>query len=188
MNRVLALSLSCFLLGCSEKVFFESSPSVDVSVLKKVYAFLPRVDSTNNSLFENSIMDETIQRIITAKMSERGYVISTRAPELLIKFHVMVENKEDIVNTPIYSYPIGPGFGFPFPYYYYPGPISLGGNTRYIKYEEGKLVIDFIEHSSGKLAWRAWSVGKLDNATNYINELPHLIGRMFIHYPVPVKK
>ena len=66
---------------------------------------MPRIDSTKNSLFENNIMNENIERLITGKMNERNYVIDTKSPELLVQFHVMVENKEDIVNTPVYSYP-----------------------------------------------------------------------------------
>ena len=187
-NWVLALCC-CLLLGCSQKVFFETSPSVDFKSLKKTYAFLPRIDSGKNSLFENNIMDENIRRLITEKMDERNYVIDTTGPELLIKFHVMVENKEDIVNTPVYSYPgMGYGYPYPYPFYFYPGPIYLGNNTKFIKYQEGTLVIDFVQRSSGKLVWRGWSVGELSNPVTYMNELPHLIGRMFIHYPIGVSR
>ena len=97
----------------------------------------------------------------------------------------MVEDKEDIVNNPMYTYPGVPfGYGYRYPFYYYPGPIYLGSNTQRIEYKEGTLVIDFVQRSSGKLVWRGWSVGRLSDPIKYMDQLPRIIGRMFIHYPV----
>ncbi len=173
------------LVNCGNQVFFETSPSVNFSVFKKTYAFLPRADSTKNSLFENGIMDEHIQRLITEELRKRNYVIDVKDPDLMIRFHVMVENKEDIVNTPVYSYPgMLYGYGYRYPFYFYPGPIYLGDNQRYIRYKEGTLVIDVIERGTGKLAWRGWAVGELDNAARYLDQLPNLIFRIFRGYPV----
>ena len=69
-------------------------------------------------------MNENIERLITGKMNERNYVIDTKSPELLVQFHVMVENKEDIVNTPVYSYP-GMAMDIRIPFTFTQGPFIL---------------------------------------------------------------
>jgi len=175
----------CF--GCGPEIFYETNTSTDFGKLKRTYAFLPRIDSSKNGLFENDIMDEKIQRLITEKLKARNYRIDIDKPELLVRFHLMVENKEDIINTPVYNYPYMPyGFGyrFPFPFYYYPGPIYLGNNNQRIAYQQGTLVIDLIERDSGKLIWRAWSVERLSDPVKYMKQLPEMISGMFAHYPI----
>lgn len=181
---LIALSL---LIGCGPEVFFDASPSVDFAALSRTYAFLPRLDSGKNTLFDNGLMDEHIQRAVTAEMSKRNYTVDTQTPELMIKFHVMVENKEDIVNTPVYTYPMYYGW-YRYPYYYYPGPVYTDGSMRRIEYKEGTLVIDVVERSSGRLIWRGWSVGRLENPVKFVDQVPHLIHRMFLHFPVQPKK
>jgi hypothetical protein len=172
----------CF--GCGPEIFYETNTSKDFNKFKRTYAFLPRVDSSKNNLFENDIMDENIQRLITENLSQRNYQIDIGKPELLVRFHLMVENKEDIINTPVYNYPYMPYGFYRFPFFYYPGPIYLGSNNQRIAYKEGTLVIDLIERSSGQLVWRAWSVERLTDPVKYTKQLPEMISRMFIHYPI----
>ncbi len=176
-----------FSVSCGPQVFFDTSPSINFNRYKKSFAFLPHVDSLQTCIFDNDIMDEHIQEVISMEMQKRNYVIDTREPELMIKFHLMVEDKEDIVNTPIYSYPwvYSP---YRYPYYFYPGPIYLGNNIQRIDYQEGTLVIDAIARNSGKLIWRGWAVGKLDDPELFIEKLPATIHRIFIHFPIKPQK
>ncbi len=184
--------------GCSQKIFFDTSVSANFAAYKRTFAFLPPIDSGKTSLFENGIMNENIRVAILSEMKRRNYTADTVAPELLVKFHLMVENKEDVVNSPVYSYGggygynggygYGGGFGmFGNPYYNFAGPIYMGDDIEKVDYEQGTLVIDVIERSSGKLVWRGWSVGDVNNAEQYTHELPNLIDRIFNHYPIKVK-
>jgi hypothetical protein len=173
-------------LRCAPKVFFDSSIVADFPAYEKTFAFLPPIDSVKNSFFENDIMNENIRVAILTEMKKRGYTADTLMPELLIKFHLMIQNKTDIVNAPVYTYP-GMMSPFPYnPYYFFPGPIYLGNDIERINYQQGTLLIDVIQRSSGKLVWRGWSVGDLDNPIKFRDELPNLVRRILKNYPIRI--
>ena len=184
---VMILFVSLLLTCCSPNVYFDQSPSVNL-VPFKTYAFLPKVDSTKVSIYDSGIIDELIHKSIVAELNSRGFAVDTKNPDLLIKFHMMVENKTDIVNTSPYSYPPY-AFGYPmrYPYYYYPGSMITPNSFRRIEYKEGLLIIDFFVRSDGKLAWRGWAESNLDNLSKFEQHLPDMVAKILSNYPIHPK-
>lgn len=173
--------------SCSPSVYSDQSPSVNFTSFK-TYAFLPKVDSTKISVYNSGIIDEIIHKSIAAEMNSRNYSVDTKEPDLLIKFHLMVENREEIVNSPNYMYPpYWYGYAMPYPYFYYPGPMYMPNNFRKIEYKEGTLIIDFFERSTGKLAWRGWSTNNLDDLKKFEAHLPDKVKEILTNYPVKQK-
>ena len=179
----------CLILSaCSPQVYFDSNPSVNIASLR-TYAFLPKVDSAKVSVYNSDIIDDLIHKSIVAQMNSRNFTVDTKKPDLLIKFHMMVEKKEDIVNTSPYTYP-SYMYRFPmrYPYYYYPGPMYMPNSFSRIEYKEGTLIIDFFDHASGKMAWRGWGTRNIDNLTKFEQTLPDLIDEILANYPVHRKE
>ena len=181
------ISVLLLLDNCAPQAYFDQSPSVNL-VPFKTYAFLPKVDSAKVSIYNSGIIDELIHKSIVAELNSRGFSVDTKNPDLLVKFHMMVENKTDIVNTSPYSYP-PTAFGYPmrYPYYYYPGAMSTPNSFRRIQYKEGMLIIDFFVRSDGKLGWRGWSESNLDNLNKFEQQLPDMVARILSNYPIPRK-
>lgn len=168
--------------GCASKTYVQKSPDADFSVFS-TYAFLPRTDSTSNALFNNDIVDDLIEKSVINEMSKRGYIVETSAPDVMIRFHVLVEERQQqIVNSPSYVYPgIWAGYPLRQPYIYYGGPIYNA--AQIIRYEEGTLIIDVVQKSTGKMIWRGWIVGDVDNAEEFEVKIPAMVKRIFEKYP-----
>ena len=152
-----------FLPACSHQVYFDTNPSVNIVPLR-TYAFLPKVDSAQVSVYNSDIIDELIHKSIAAEMNSRNFAIDTKKPGLLIKFHMVVEKKEDIITTSSYRLT---------PYTFHK-----------IEYKEGTLIIDFFDHASGTLAWHGWATRNIDNLTKFEQGLPDLIDEILSNYPV----
>lgn len=170
------------LSGCSGKTYVQKSPDADFSGFS-TYAFLPRADSTSNPLFNNDIIDDLIEKSVINEMSKRGYVVETSAPDVMIRFHVIVEERQQqIVNSPSYAYPgIWAGYPLRQPYIFYGGPIYNA--AQIVHYEEGTLIIDVVQKSTGKMIWRGWIVGDVDNAEEFEIKIPGMVKRIFEKYP-----
>lgn len=162
------------LSGCSSKSQFIKSPSIDFASFK-TYAFLPRADSSR-TFQDNGIIDELIQNTIAAEMNSRNYSVSTSMPDLLIQFHLMVTNGEEIMNAPGYTYPTF-GYSLPATHFYFPEST----------YQRGTLVIGFFERSTGKFIWKGWTINNLNNLARFKQHLPDVVHRILKNYPVRPK-
>ncbi len=182
--QLVLMMVALGILGCAPSVYFDKSPSARFTAYK-TYAFLPKVDTSAVSIYDSGIIDELIHKSIVAELNARGYAIDTSQPDLLVKFHMMVEEKVETVNSPTYNYPpFGYGYPMRYPYFYYPGPIYRDNYFRTIYYKEGTLIIDLIERSNGNLIWRGWSITDLDNLSKFEQHLPELIQRIMANYPI----
>jgi hypothetical protein len=100
---------------------------------------------------KNSLLDKRVRQAVEQELLARGYA---RAPdgrsEFELQYHVILKDR-----TKIRSYPTG-YYGYrSYPYGYYG---TLGGVSSY-HYKEGTLIIDVIDASTHRLAWRGWAVG-----------------------------
>lgn len=168
------------LAACSPSVYFDKSPSVNF-VRFHSFAFLPSPDNTTVSIYNNQIMDELIERSIRAEFISRGMEVNVKEPDLLLRVHLVVEEKEEMVNNSAnrpYPY-MGP---YQSPYFYFPGPVY--NDFRTIPYEKGTLIIDVIQRESGKLVWRGWSSETISSLPQYESKLPDLIAKIMSNYPI----
>lgn len=191
ISRVSHLIVACLLYqlllsACSPSVYFDSSPSAAFSRYRS-FALLPRQDTVQVSIFSDGILDELIERSIVAEMKSRKLEVDTKAPDLIAKFHLIVETREDIISYPNSYYPgLWPSFPMRYPYYPYYGPFTYQPDYfRKIYYKQGTLIIDVFERETGKLTWRGWSVVNIDSRNKFEKNLPDLVQRIFSNYPVP---
>jgi hypothetical protein len=99
----------------------------------------PRLD--NNSFFVDYLMGA-----IEKGMAAKGYAHSAGAPpDLLIHYHASVTQKVDVYTTEMKQ-----------------GATIEGYEPRMTQYEQGTIVVDIVDASTGQLLWRGWSQGVLD--------------------------
>ncbi len=183
------ITLTTILLSVScASVYYDLDKSAPF-VTYKTYAWLPRTDTIKNPLLNNQLIDKNIHTLINQQLTERGYRLDTLNPDILVRYNVMINKRESIVNTPSYIYMpfayayYNPYFFDPFYYRFY-SPFSIYNNFRKIVYNEGTLIIDIIDHKKNQLVWHGWSVGTFNSPESVQQLLPGDINRIFNKYPV----
>ncbi|HED35689.1 MAG TPA: DUF4136 domain-containing protein [Gammaproteobacteria bacterium] len=147
-----------WLISCSTlTVSYDYNPKVDFKQLK-TYDWIPfPADMPANEL------DRT--RFVTAvetNLKSKGFTKDTANPDFLIATHFGTESRIDITNWG-YSYApntyyTGHGghgyYGYGYGHGYGGGYATTGGVSVY-EYEQGTLILDFVNTATKKLMWRA---------------------------------
>ena len=102
-------------------------------------------------LLDNSLVRKRIKNAIKSEMEGRGYAF-TENPDLLVKFHLVVEEK-----TGYTTYPSG--------YSYW-----RRDNVRPYNYKEGTLVIDLIDRKQNQLVWQGYTAGIVNEKPEKMEE------------------
>jgi hypothetical protein len=179
--------------GCSSaRTYSDQVQGADFSVYK-TYAWLPldKGDTTAKAIMDNEITYQNIIKAADEAMAERGYVLDTKNPDVLLKAHTMFEKERDVVRSPLYSsynyyyYPGSPT-GLWNPYYYngyYNAPYVTAYDLREIEYIEGRIVIDVIDRQKKRLMWRGWSEEEIVDQKD-VDDLYESVEDIFKKYPV----
>jgi hypothetical protein len=141
------LCLIVFALGCSSiSVTTDFDNKVDFARLS-TYSWLPTPETPSAEiqaeLDQNTLVEGRVKRAVDAQLATKGIRKTTQDPDMLVAFHTGVQDKVDVR-----SWGYGYGYGWR-----YGGP----GVTT-INYQEGTLILDFIDPKTKELMWRG--VGK----------------------------
>ena len=148
-------------VGCSNiKVQSDYDPAIDFSRYG-AYAWIPEpaaADGEDPRIAGDDLLRQRIERAVDAGLSAKGMrrVDAAGDASLLVTEHVSVEQKLR-VNTTHYGYGYG-GWG----YYGYGGPAY--SDTRVDQYEQGTLILDFIDPGTKSLVWRGMAKKRLREA------------------------
>jgi Domain of unknown function (DUF4136) len=115
-------------------------------------------------MIENDIVRNRVQNAVATQLAAKGFrqVEDRNQADFLVDYHIGVHNQTTTVSD------ITPSSPRPVPvirckdkhcweswYWGYWGPPEVNYHT--VHYREGSLMIDFVQRSSGRLAWRAIS-------------------------------
>jgi hypothetical protein len=131
--------------GCSNmQISSDYDPGVDFSRLGS-YGWLPDPrPPTGDPRLDSSLLDGRIRSAVKAQLAARGYrEVSPDQADFLVTYHVALESKLD-VDTMYRSYGYGWGRGY--------GPVELDTVVR--EYEQGTLLLDFVDPETRNLIWR----------------------------------
>jgi hypothetical protein len=68
------------------------------------FAWLPKDSSfIQNVLFDNSIIGEEIVEAVNQELESKGYSIDRNNPDLLMKYTIIIENKEQWMSSPVFA-------------------------------------------------------------------------------------
>lgn len=184
----LVSSTALLVAGCSSfNVTSDYNPAIDFSQYG-TYAWLPRPDATDTSQGVNNdgLLYQRIERATDAGLSAKGLrrVQTDADASLLITEHINVEQKLR-VNTTNYGY----GYGRWGYYGGYGGPGYT--DTTVDQYEQGTLILDFIDARTKELVWRGMAQSRLkDLKTPEEREarVRAAVNAILEKYPPPVAK
>lgn len=160
--RLITLSLLLFpavlASGCSHQaaVTADYDTSADFSVYR-TYAWLDEAlppDKIPEDLRAiGDITDKRIRSAVDSEMAAKGFTSTTSNPDLVIFYHIGIEDKVDVTEW---------GYSYASTGRYW------GWNTRNVdtyEYQEGTLIIDFVDANSEVLVWRGTARKVLESLT-----------------------
>lgn len=174
-------ALAFALPGCSSfQVHSDYNPEVDFGQYG-TYAWLPRPTDGDRSPQNDGLLYQRIERAVNANLAAKGMrLVDDQADaSLLVTEHIDVEQKLR-VNTTNYGY----GYGR---WGYYGGGYQ---QTNVDQYEEGTLMLDFIDAKSKELVWRGTAqsrLQKLKTPEERNKRVREAVDAILERYP-PIKK
>lgn len=162
---VLASLLSLLALaGCSSlSVDSDWDSAVDFNSMK-TFSILERP----SGLEGNQLVWRRIQDAIRLSLEARAYTENTTSPDFLVAVHLDVADK---VSVQTYNY------GYGSYYNWHSRDVSVS------QYQEGTLVIDFVDGSERELFWRGWGTKVLDGRSHDEAKIQQVVDKIISQYP-----
>jgi len=172
-KRLLPILILC---SCSNelRVYVDFDREVALQRLTN-YDWLPvnQIESRNSPLYFNELTDKRIKAAVESQLKEKGYVHSSNA-QMIVHYHIVVANKTSVRPEP---------FGYNYGHYWIQNEIDT------YRYEEGTLILDFMDESNCNLIWRGWAVSVLDSEKMIDEELINrAVTEIFKKFPMSAAK
>ncbi len=103
----------------------------------------------------DSLNVERVKKAVNTELQAKGLTMNSSNPDFLIAEHLGKKDKVQVTN---WGYSYGPHHGRYREPYYWPGGISA------YEYEEGSLILDFVDAKSKKMIWRGVAKADINNA------------------------
>ena len=185
----LSLMAGILLAGCGPKVDTNKKTAQNLSNFNS-YAFLPNQDTIQTSNYNNQQVNEIVISEIHENMQDLNYRLDRNQPDLLVYYHLMLDEEMAVNANPVYtnySY-YRPGF-YVGPYYrnysynnYFTVPRIAGNNVQQIPYKEGTIVIDLINRRTNEIVWRG-SAEDVVAPGNLDEEIRTYVNAIFDRFP-----
>ena len=181
------LALSVGLTACSNYNYYSVS-NKKLNPSYKSFAWLPEGKSKATKVYDNDVATDKIVEATSTALENRGFTLDNKNPDILIKYTAGVTTTTKEYNEPVYyNQPsrliprVGFSRGRAFYYYAYtnPYPVYVGSELRQMRVKEGSVMIDLIDRKSGKVIWRGWAEGEVNNPEKAINDIPMVVDNIF---------
>ena len=166
---VLAISAS------AQKIKVEFDKSLDFSKFK-TYTWAPR------GAVSRPLLADAIAGAIEEELAARGLQQVTAHPDLYVEMYGSMDSDMAVSYSDLYSgYGGVPPFDQSFMLWG-----AVPGSTTTVVVHKGQLVVDIIDASQKKLAWRGIARDNLsDNRNKLLTQVNTAVEKMFKKYPVP---
>lgn len=150
MKTLFALIFALAIGSCSPqiRVYTDHDPDYDVKSFKTFdWHQKTNIELSKNPLYYNELTDKRLKEAIGKELTSRGYLNSDRQPDLILHYHIVVDDQSVLVTEP---------FGCVY------SPNWIHEQTHVYAYREGTLIIDIMHAQTNHLIWRGWAVSALD--------------------------
>lgn len=154
------------------------------------YAFLPSKDTIANRAYDNDQVQQTIIKAINDHMEQEDYRVDTLQPDVLVYVHVLFDEKADVNANPVYTnysyYRPGLYIGAYYEPYvfedYYTIQRLSGESIALVPYQQGNIVIDFIDRRTKEIIWRGTADREISNR-RLQRDIRRYVGDIFKKFP-----
>ena len=149
MKYLTLLLFSVILSGCGVKVHIVHDESADFTKYK-TFCWLEGCEFTYTgpTYLDDSLLQENIKGAIIAELEEKGFVKDENNPDLLIDFHITIENETSRIYHQIDE-----------SYEYQPLPEI---DNEIIHYLKGTMIIDIVDKAQARMVWRSETINYMD--------------------------
>ncbi len=185
-RKLITVFVSLILLasmpGCSSQAKLRSAydDSVDFAqyTTYNYYESVKTGDSDYQGLFSQYMVTA-----IDKEMQARGYTLSA-APDLLVNFHVQMQDKTKVTTSPSMGMS-GGYYGYRRGYYDPWMGYGYGTETHVSQYTEGTFNIDLVDPKLKRLVWETVGVGRIteEKLENMREGVRNGVPRFFALYP-----
>ena len=146
INIFIVLILMGLAVSCSTTygVLYDYDTNVNFASLK-TYDWLPITENANI----DSLIIERVKSAVNAELQAKGLMMTSNDPDFLITERL---GKIDTVQVTNYGYSYAPHSMYRSP-----------GKTATYEYEEGSLILDFVDAKSKKMIWRGVAKAEVQN-------------------------
>lgn len=163
------------LTACSNeiRVYTDRDPDYDLWTYKTFdWSQKADIEKGNNPLYYNELNDKRIKTAVSEELVNRGFAASTDNPDLMIHYHIIVDDQSMVINEPYGHY----------------GPYWTHMHTSVYAYREGTLIIDLMDQKTNNLIWRGWAESAIEGMYDR-ERVDHLIKasveKIFRKFPKP---
>lgn len=165
--------------GCSVNPTVHSTfnQSIDFNQYK-TFGFFQPLDT--DSRYE-SLTSQYLKQAAVNEMTQRGFILSKKDPDLLINFQRVIQDKQQTYEIPISGYS---GYSSYRGHLFYDS--WAGYRTQTDNYQEGRLNIDIVDRLENKVVWQGNSVGRVDDEQlkNLQSTLQKTVSQVFKQFPM----
>jgi hypothetical protein len=171
---------SLLAVGCSSiSTSYDYDPSADFTAYR-TYAWIKQPTNISGNARQAQAQDPLVRKRIMNSvdkvLAEKGLRMADDY-QLLVVFHTGVQDKVQVTDW-------GYGYG---PYRGWYG----GGGVDVYQYQQGTLIIDFVDAESKQLVWRGTAQGVLSQSQpdpeQQQKKIDNVVGKMLKNYPPPGK-
>ncbi len=146
------LCLMVFIISCSSvyDVQFDYDTKADFSNLK-TYDWLPAPETADI----DRLNLQRIKNAVNSQLGAKGLKMTSDNPDFSIATHLGTKDRVRVMNW---------GYGYA-PYGRYWGGSWGPGGVDVYQYEEGSLILDFVDSKSKDLIWRGSGKAQVDSAS-----------------------
>ncbi|MBI1769598.1 MAG: DUF4136 domain-containing protein [Bacteroidetes bacterium] len=143
---------------------------------------------TENPVYKSDLIDSNIKANIKNEFAKKGITYDAKKPDLLVNYEAYTEKKEQSYGGGFYYYPYYypyyPIGYFPYGWYMMGGPMPYWGQPQsYYSYTQGTLVLDIKDKKTGRLIWRGFVHGTVDNAKTLSKSISKGVKAIMKKYP-----
>lgn len=154
MKRTIILLLVCLVSGCSPDIqaYTDYDPDYDLWTYTTFdWGLKDNIGQDRNPLYYNELNDKRIKKAVLAQLQKRDYRLTDEDPQLVLHYHIIVEDKSVVVTEPF-------GYGY--------GPYWMRRQQHQYTYVQGTLILDLMDTRINQLVWRGWAVAPVDGISS----------------------
>ncbi|KYG82478.1 DUF4136 domain-containing protein [Roseivirga echinicomitans] len=170
---ITTLSIVLLFSGCAEQLYLSSDfdRTADFSTYK-TYALAKDQEKPGNTspMFDNELNRKRIKEAIEKEMKSMGLAQSDWEPDLLIDFHITIDQQTDYI---VHN-------NYPFRYRYWPS-YDVASYT----FKKGALVIHIVDTKKEQLVWQGVGSKRLDDVPprDLEAKIQEAVKAIFSQYP-----
>lgn len=189
MKRIQSFLIIAFagllLTGCASVAYIEKDETVNFSKYN-TYAWLDTKEKEEGKN-TSTLTEQQVRKAVDEELAKQGWKMTTRQPDVLLSYDVLVEKTVKQDQEPVYSRSFTRTFFNPYTrrwgYIYYPSRF-MGYDRSAYEVREGTVTISMIDAATDKTVWQGWTTDEINSRNLTGKEIQASVKSIFRKFDV----